>query len=101
MSATSATASATAAAEAVTTFQPASCELDPDFELPEESRRGAAARRTTRPHTAATPAEPDDIETTVDCGFGGLAVIFRYPEERFYFVDLASALDDRDPRLTR
>ena len=91
---------ATAAAEAVTSFQPASCELDSDFELPEDEPTPTPGP-TPNPTPPPPPPEPDDIETTVDCGFGGLAVIFRFPEERFYFVDLASALDDRDPRLTR
>jgi hypothetical protein len=92
---------ATAAAEAVTTFQPASCELDPDFELPEDEPPGEEPPSGDDPTPPPPPPEPDDIDTTVDCGFGGLAVIFRFPEERFYFVDLASALDARDPRLTR
>ena len=95
---------ATATAEAVTTFQPA--ELRAGLRLraaggrrAEESRRPADADADSDP--AATPAEPDDLETTVDCGFGGLTVIFRFPENRFFFLDLAAALDDRDPRLTR
>jgi hypothetical protein len=82
---------ATAAAEAVTSFQPASCVLDPDFTSP-----------SSTPSSEPTPPpNPNPIATSVDCGFGGLAVIFRYPEERFYFIDLARELDARDPRLSR
>ena len=74
--------------------------IDPDFELPEEEEPEEdepppGRRRYADP--AATPADPDDLETTVDCGIVGLAVIFRFPEDRFFFVDLAPALGDRDP----
>ena len=89
---------ATAAAEAVTSFHPASCVLSPDFTLPTEDPPGDEPPPNPEP---TPPPDPDPIDTTVDCGFGGLAVIFRFPEERFYFVDLARELDDRDPRLTR
>ena len=95
---------ATAAAEAVTSFQPASCELNPDFELPEDEPTpppDEGPPEDDEPTPPPPPPEPDDIDTTIDCGFGGLAVILRFPEERFYFVDLARELDDRDPRLTR
>ena len=89
---------ATAAAEAVTSFQPASCVLASDFTPPPEDPPGGESPPEPEP---TPPPDPDPINTTIDCGFGGLAVIFRFPEERFYFVDLARALDDRDPRLTR
>ena len=88
---------ATAAAEAVTSFQPASCVLDSDFTPPPDDPPDDEPPPVDEP----PPPDPDPIDTTIDCGFGGLAVIFRFPEERFYFVDLARALDDRDPRLTR
>lgn len=88
---------ATAAAEAVTSFQPASCVLDSDFTPPPDDPPDDEPPPVDEP----PPPDPDPIDTTIDCGFGGLAVIFRFPEERFYFVDLAHALDDRDPRLTR
>jgi hypothetical protein len=95
---------ATASAEAATTFQAASCVLDPDFELPEEEEEPPDEEPPPGeedPTPTPPPPEPDDLDTTVDCGFGALAVIFRFPEERFFFLDLARALDDRDPRLTR
>ena len=89
---------ATAAAEAVTTFQPASCVLDSDFTMPPEDPPGEEPPPGPEPRP---PPDPDPIDTAIDCGFGGLTVIFRFPEERFYFVDLAPALDAREPRLTR
>ena len=89
---------ATAAAEAVTSFQPASCVLASDFTPPPDDPPVEEPPPDEEP---TPPPDPDPIHTTIDCGFGGLAVIFRFPEERFYFVDLARALDDRDPRLTR
>jgi hypothetical protein len=89
---------ATAAAEAVTSFQPASCVLDSEFTPPPDD---PPDDEPPPPEDEPPPPNPDPIDTTIDCGFGGLAVIFRFPEERFYFVDLARALDDRDPRLTR
>jgi hypothetical protein len=93
---------ATASAEAVTTFQAASCVLDPDFTLPSEDPADEQPPPDETPSPTPTPTpDPDPIESTIDCGFGGLAVIFRFPEERFFFVGLARALDDRDPRLTR
>jgi hypothetical protein len=89
---------ATATAEAATTFQAASCVLDPGFTPPSENLPSS----TPTPNPVPTPApNPNPIHTFVDCGFGGLAVIFRFPEERFFFVDLARELDARDPRLTR
>jgi hypothetical protein len=96
---------ATASAEAATTFQAASCEISPDFELPEEEEEEPPEETPPpgeeEPTPPPPPPEPDDILTTIDCGIIGLTIIFRFPEERFYFVNLAAELEDRDPRLTR
>jgi hypothetical protein len=94
---------ATASAEAATTFQAASCEIDPDFALPEEEDPPTPPPGDDEPTPSPTPPPPppEDLKTTVDCGFGDLDVIFRYPEERFFFLGLAAELEDRDPRLTR
>jgi hypothetical protein len=89
---------ATASAEAATTFHAASCVLDPDFTPPPDD----PPDEDPPPDDEPTPApDPEPIDTTIDCGFGGLAVIFRFPQARFFFVDLGRALDARDPRLTR
>jgi hypothetical protein len=95
---------ATASAEAATTFQAASCVINPDFELPEEEEdppEETPPPDDEEPTPPPPPPEPDDILTTIDCGIVGLTIIFRFPEERFYFVNLAAELEDRDPRLTR
>ena len=91
---------ATASAEAATTFQAASCVIDPDFELPDEEE-SEEPPPDDDDATSSPPPPPDDLETTIDCGFGDLTIIYRYPENRFFFVNLAAELEDRKPRLTR
>jgi len=94
---------ATASAEAATTFQAASCVIDPDFELPDDE--DDPPEETPPPDeeepTPSPPPPPADLETTIDCGFGDLVIVYRYPENRFFFVNLAAELEDRDPRLTK
>ena len=94
---------ATASAEAATTFQAASCVIDPDFELPEEEEpeEEPPADDDATPSPPPPPPIPDDLETTIDCGIIGLTIVYRYPENRFFFLNLAAELEDRDPRLTR
>lgn len=97
---------ATASAEAASTFQAASCVIDPDFELPEDEEEPPEATPppggpTPTPTAPPPPPIPDDIETTIDCGIVGLSIIYRFPENRFFFLNLAAELDDRDPRLTK
>ena len=98
---------ATASAEAATTFQAASCVIDPDFELPEEEEEEEPPEETPPPGEEEEPTPPPpppppaNLETTIDCGFGDLTIIYRYPENRFFFVNLAAELEDRDPRLTK
>jgi hypothetical protein len=97
---------ATASAEAATTFQAASCVIDPDFELPEEEEEEEPPEETPPPGEEEStppppPPPPADVETTMDCGFGDLTIIYRYPENRFFFVNLAAELEDQDPRLTK
>ena len=96
---------ATASAEAATTFQAASCVIDPDFELPEEEEdeppEETPAPGEEEPTPPPPPPPPADLETTIDCGFGDLTIIYRYPENRFFFVNLAAELEDREPRLTK
>jgi hypothetical protein len=94
---------ATASAEAVTSFQAASCVISPDFELPEveePEEEPPPSDDATPPPPPPPPPIPADIETTLDCGLLGLTIIYRYPENRFFFVNLAAELDARDPRLT-
>jgi hypothetical protein len=94
---------AIADAEAVTGFAPAECRLASAFEPPEEP--------STPPEDDDDAEEEDDdppppppppatVNTTVDCGFGDLPVVFRTATSRFTFTDLAAALEDLDPRLT-
>ena len=95
---------ATASAEAATTFQAANCVINPDFELPEEEEpeeEPPPADDDATPTPPPPPPIPDDLETTIDCGIVGLTIIYRYPENRFFFLNLAAELEDRDPRLTR
>ena len=93
---------ATASAEAATTFQAASCVINPDFELPEEEEpEEEPPPADATPTPPPPPPIPDDLETTIDCGIVGLTIIYRYPENRFFFLNLAAELEDRDPRLTR
>jgi hypothetical protein len=96
---------ATASAEAATTFQAASCVIDPDFELPEEEEEEPPEETpppaAEEPTPSPPPPPPADLKTTIDCGFGDLPIIYRYPENRFFFVNLAGELEDRDPRLTK
>lgn len=90
-------APASADAEAATTFEATGCRFPDGFVAP------------TRPPTS--PPSPGDepppppppgqpFSTTVDCGFGPVAVRYYPVPERFRFDDLGAALDDQRPRLT-
>ena len=61
---------ATASAEAATTFQAASCVINPDFELPEEEEEPPEETPPSGPTPIPTPPPPtpipDDIETPID-----------------------------------
>ncbi len=85
---------ATAAAEAVTTFSPASCALDPAFTPP-----SADPSPPDGDGGGDVPAAPP-VPTFLECGFQNLRILFRMPQARFFFVDLAADLEDREPRLT-
>jgi len=95
---------ATASAEATTTLQPASCVISPDFELPEdepEETPPPGEEEPTPPPPTPPPPPPANIRTTLNCGYGDLTIIYRYPENRFFFVNLAAELEDHEPVLTR
>jgi hypothetical protein len=97
---------ATASAEAATSFQAASCVLDPDFEPPTAPSPSPppppppGGPTPTPTPTPPPPPPPGPVETTIDCGFGDLRILFRPAVNRFFFLDLATELEDRDPRLT-
>lgn len=87
---------ATADAEAETGFAPAECRLASGFEPPDEPSTPPDDDDDDDP----PPPPPATMNTTVDCGFGDLPVVFRTATSRFTFTDLAAALEDVDPRLT-
>lgn len=96
---------ASADAEAATTFEAGRCALDPGFRVPEEpdpAPEPAPEEEDPAPEEAeaAPPQPPAPVSTTLDCGFGPLAVIFRPALARFFFLDLEAQLADLRPRLT-
>lgn len=90
---------ARADAEAASTFEAASCELDPGFSSPTPS-----PTPTKKPDPDKDPPPPPPpprpLSTWVDCGFGRLPVVLSPFDERFHFVNLATIAEGLKPRLT-
>lgn len=80
-------------AEAATTFDASDCRFPGGFTRPTQpAAEGGDAEEA--------PPPPPAVDTTVDCGFGPLAVRLGSGATLFRFVGLEAALEDLRPRLT-
>lgn len=98
---------ATAEAEAETRFALARCTISADFVTPTPTPTPSPTPTPTATGPSPTPTgppppppPPPPVETSMDCGFGALELIFDPGTLRFTFVDLDLALADVRPRLT-
>lgn len=94
----------TADAEAATTFDASACEFEAGFTRPTPTPTPAS----TPPLGGGGPVDPpmvppppEPVDTTVDCGFGAMAVRLAPGASLFRFLDLEGPIEDLRPRLTR